>query len=91
MTAVVEVAVVDDALDEAAMLGTPVPQQDPIRFSGNPDDVEIAAVLAVLSALSATPAVEEAPIEDGWGAPAQLMRYGLSGAPCTFVNARYTR
>ena len=91
MTAVVETAVVDGSLDEAAMLGAPVPQSDPIRFSGNPDDVEIAAVLAVLSALSAAPVVEEAPIEDGWGAPAHLMRYGLSGAPCTFVNARYTR
>lgn len=88
VTAVVDV--VDDSLDEAAMLGSAAAQSDPIRFVGNPDDDEIAAILAVLFA-SATPTVEEPPIEDGWGAPAQLMRFGLSGAPITFVNARYAR
>ncbi len=90
MTALLESAAVE--LDEAALLAAAEPQQDPIRFSGNPDDVEIAAVLAVLAALrAATPVAEEPQSEEGWGAPAQMMRYGLSAAPSTFVNARYTR
>ncbi|MGW0173468.1 acyl-CoA carboxylase epsilon subunit [Rhodococcus sp. NPDC003322] len=89
MTAVLETA--DVELDEAAMLGTPVPQQDPIRFSGNPDDTEIAAVLVALAAVSGAPAAAEPQTEEGWGSPAQMMRYGLSAAPSTFVNARYAR
>ncbi|MDF3313858.1 acyl-CoA carboxylase subunit epsilon [Rhodococcus sp. T2V] len=73
------------------MLGTVVPQQDPIRFSGNPSDEEIAAVIAVLASLAAVPTAATPPDEEGWGAPAQLMRYGLSAAPCAFVNARFAR
>ncbi|GAA4472443.1 hypothetical protein GCM10023094_04560 [Rhodococcus olei] len=91
MTAVLETVDVDLVSDETALLGSPVPQQDPIRFSGNPDDAEVAAVLVALAAVSGVPAAGEPPVEEGWGAPAQMMRYGLSGAPCTFVNARFTR
>ncbi|MFD1814387.1 acyl-CoA carboxylase epsilon subunit [Rhodococcus gannanensis] len=90
MTAVLEPAAV--AIDEAALLDAAEPQQDPIRFSGNPDDTEIAAVLAVLAALRASaPAAEDPQPEEGWGAPAQMMRYGLSAAPTAFVNSRYAR
>ena len=29
--------------------------------------------------------------DEAWGAPSQMMRYGLSIAPTTFVNARFAR
>lgn len=91
-TAVLEKADVDVSSDEAALLSAAEPQPEAIRFSGDPDDVEIAAVLAVLAALSAAaPAAEEPQVEEGWGAPSQMMRYGLSTAPSTFVNARFAR
>ncbi|MFD4295208.1 acyl-CoA carboxylase subunit epsilon [Rhodococcus sp. NPDC058532] len=91
MTALLESADVAVALDEVAMLGASAPQQDPIRFAGNPTDEEVAAVLAVFSALGSVPTAEEPRSEETWGAPAQLMRYGLSVAPTTFVNARFAR
>ncbi|HEX3650488.1 MAG TPA: acyl-CoA carboxylase epsilon subunit [Pseudonocardiaceae bacterium] len=34
---------------------------------GSPDDAELAAVLAVLSGLAATPVAAPAPISGGWG------------------------
>ncbi|OZE38127.1 MULTISPECIES: acyl-CoA carboxylase epsilon subunit [unclassified Rhodococcus (in: high G+C Gram-positive bacteria)] len=58
-------------------------------FRGSPTDVEIAALVAVLTA--ARPSVAEelpAPI-DLWGRPEDMHRYGLSSAPALFVNARY--
>ncbi|MBX4171997.1 acyl-CoA carboxylase subunit epsilon [Rhodococcus pyridinivorans] len=91
MTAVTERADVDAQSDEAVLLGTPVLHHDPIVFSGNPSAEEIAAVLIVFAAAGAAPAPMAPVDEEAWGAPSQMMRYGLSTAPTTFVNARCVR
>ena len=91
MTAVIERADVDTQLDEAAMLGTPGPHHDPIVFSGNPSAEEVAAVLLALASTVAAPVAAAPTEEEAWGAPSQMMRYGLSTAPTTFVNARCAR
>ena len=91
MTAVLERADVDAQLDEAILFGAPVLHQAPIVFSGNPSAEEIAAVLVVFASAGAAPATM-APVDDeAWGAPSQMIRYGLSTAPTTFVNARFAR
>ena len=91
MTAVLERADVDAQLDEAILLGTPAPHHDPIVFSGNPSAEEVAAVLLVFAAAGATTATAAPAADEAWGAPSQMMRYGLSIAPTTFVNARFAR
>ncbi|WP_350247496.1 acyl-CoA carboxylase epsilon subunit [Rhodococcus sp. D-6] len=91
MTAVLERADVDAQLDEAILLGAPEPHQDPIVFSGNLSAEEIAAVLIVFAAAGAPPATAAPADDEAWGAPSQMMRYGLSLTPVTFVNARCAR
>ncbi|MGF0309111.1 acyl-CoA carboxylase epsilon subunit [Rhodococcus sp. IEGM1428] len=58
-------------------------------FRGCPTDVDIAAVVAVLSAARPTVVEESPPVLDLWGRPEDMHRYGLASAPALFVNARY--
>ncbi|WP_338889323.1 acyl-CoA carboxylase subunit epsilon [Rhodococcus sovatensis] len=65
-----------------------------VLFRGNPSDVEVAAIVAVLTAAaSAPPSVPHPPVASlgEWGAPADRLHYGLGYAPTVFVNARYSR
>ena len=61
---------------------------------GKPTDADLATLLVVLAAAAAdAPIASHPPMTDlgGWGAPIQLLRYGLSAAPTLFVNARHAR
>ena len=58
-------------------------------FSGHPTDVDIAAVVAVLTAAQTSVVQESPPVLDLWGRPEDMHRYGLASAPALFVNARY--
>ena len=49
---------------------------------GNPDDVELAGLTAVVAALASTPAASAAPVErSAWGDPARRVRNPLPHGP----------
>ncbi|MGZ8179324.1 acyl-CoA carboxylase subunit epsilon [Williamsia sp. SKLECPSW1] len=58
---------------------------------GNPDDVDIAVLTAVLSAAGTGGPSDTTPVtRDLWGSPEQRLRPAWSPAPTGFLNAHFS-
>ncbi|MGB3772497.1 MAG: acyl-CoA carboxylase epsilon subunit [Rhodococcus sp. (in: high G+C Gram-positive bacteria)] len=75
------------ASDEHAETETPAPSVAApfLRIQrGNPDDEQIAALVAVLSAAASATGPEEIPVRDNWGRPSSMHRPEAAFSPYAF-------
>jgi hypothetical protein len=57
---------------------------------GNPDDVDIAVITAVLSTAGGGEPERTPPTRDLWGSPEQRLRHTWTGAPTAFLNVHFS-
>lgn len=57
---------------------------------GNPDDVDIAVLTAVLSAAGGAASAPDRPERNLWGSPEQRLRPSWAPAPTGFLNVHFS-
>ncbi|MEH3154834.1 MAG: acyl-CoA carboxylase subunit epsilon [Gordonia paraffinivorans] len=77
--------------DETTPAADDAPTRPALRIvRGNPDDVDIAVIAAVLSAAGGGEPDTAAPTRDLWGSPEQRLRPSWAPAPTGFLNVHFS-
>lgn len=77
--------------DETTPAADDAPAQPALRIvRGNPDDVDIAVLTAVLSAAGGGTPAPDRPERNLWGSPEQRLRPSWAPAPTGFLNVHFS-